>query len=288
MYHALIMLSVCMLGSCFVLNDVYRKKRSSNLLSSMESSCIGAVAGLIVLFIINGIKFEFTPFTFVMSFLVAVNGIAFTYLSFKALDTTNLSLYSLFSMLGGMILPFMQGIIFYGEDITVAKVICVLFIGAALALTIKKGNKKKGYIYYIGIFVLNGMSGVLSKLFTELPFEKTSAAAYSMYGAAWTVVISGVFWIVFAMRKTYKMPKYTFGVAAIAAAKGAVNRVANFILVLALSHVDASVQYPMVTGGVMIMSTLICFFGNNKPSKREIISVVLAFVGLLLLFVIPF
>ena len=288
MYHALIMLSVCMLGSCFVLNDVYRKKRSSNLLSSMESSCIGAVAGLVVLFIINGIKFEFTPFTFIMSFLVAVNGIAFTYLSFKALDTTNLSLYSLFSMLGGMILPFMQGIIFYGEDITVAKVICVLFIGAALALTIKKGNKKKGYIYYIGIFVLNGMSGVLSKLFTELPFEKTSAAAYSMYGAAWTVVISGIFWIVFAMRKTYKMPKYTFGVAAIAAAKGTVNRVANFILVLALAHVDASVQYPMVTGGVIIMSTLVCFFGNNKPSKREIISVVLAFVGLLLLFVIPF
>ena len=132
------------------------------------------------------------------------------------------------------------------------------------------------------------MSGVLSKLFTELPFEKTSAAAYSMYGAVWTVVISGIFWIVFAMRKTYKMPKYTFGVVAIAAAKGTVNRVANFILVLALAHVDASIQYPMVTGGVIIMSTLVCFFGNDKPSKREIISVVLAFVGLLLLFVIPF
>ena len=67
MYYALIMLSVAMLGGCFALNDVYRKKRSSNLLSSMESSCIGAVAGLIVLFIINGIKFEFTPFTLMMA-----------------------------------------------------------------------------------------------------------------------------------------------------------------------------------------------------------------------------
>ena len=287
MYYALIMLSVAMLGGCFALNDVYRKMRTSNLLSSMESSCIGAIAGLVILFLINGVKLEFTPFTLIMSFLVAINGIAFTYLSFKALDTTNLSLYSLFSMLGGMILPFMQGIIFYGEDITVAKIVCVVFICAALALTVKKGNGKKGYIYYIGIFVLNGMSGVLSKFFTELPFEKTSAAAYSMYGAAWTVVISGILWIVLTRCGKYQMPKLTLGAGAVAAAKGSVNRVANFILVLALAHVDASVQYPMVTGGVMIMSTVICLFGKNKPSKREILSVALAFVGLLLLFVIP-
>ena len=287
MYYALIMLSVAMLGGCFAFNDLYRRMRASNLLSSMESSFIGAAAGIVVLFIINGIKLEFTPFTLIMSFLVAINGIAFTYLSFKALETTNLSLYSLFSMLGGMVLPFAQGTIFYNEKFTLAKAVCVVFICAALALTVKKGEGKKGYIYYIGIFVLNGMSGVLSKFFTELPFEKTSAAAYSMYGAAWTIVISGILWVVLKKQGKYDMPKYTFAAGSIAAAKGCVNRVANFILVLALAHVDASVQYPMVTGGVMIMSTIICLFGKNKPSRREIISVALAFVGLLLLFAIP-
>ena len=287
MYYALIMLSVAMLGGCFALNDVYRKMRASNLLSSMESSCIGAVAALIILFIINGIKLEFTPFALIMSFFASINGIAFTYLSFKALETTNLSLYSLFSMLGGMILPFAQGIIFYNEEFTVAKMVCVAFICAALAVTVKKGNGKRGYIYYIGIFVLNGMSGVISKFYNELPFEKTSAAAYSMYSAAWTVVVSGILWILLANSKSYNMPRLTLGAGAVAAAKGSVNRVANFILVLALAHVDASVQYPMVTGGVMIMSTAICLFGKNKPSRREIVSVGLAFIGLLLLFLIP-
>jgi len=43
----------------------------------------------------------------------------------------------------------------------------------------------------------------------------------------------------------------------------------------------------MVTGGVMIVSTLICFIGARKPSRRELISVLLAFIGTLLLFVIP-
>jgi drug/metabolite transporter (DMT)-like permease len=38
---------------------------------------------------------------------------------------------------------------------------------------------------------------------------------------------------------------------------------------------------------VMIVSTLICFLGKNKPSKKEILSIIVAFIGLLLLFAIP-
>ena len=68
---------------------------------------------------------------------------------------------------------------------------------------------------------------------------------------------------------------------------GAGNKVANFFLVIALSHVDASVQYPMVTGGVMIVSTLLCFLGPKKPSHREILSVLIGFASMLALFLIP-
>ena len=83
-----------------------------------------------------------------------------------------------------------------------------------------------------------------------------------------------------------KMPTLlTFGISA---SSGVVNRVTNYFLVIALAHgIDSSIQYPMVTGGVMIVSTVIAFFGKNKPSRREVLSVILAFLGLLLLFLIP-
>ena len=74
---------------------------------------------------------------------------------------------------------------------------------------------------------------------------------------------------------------------AVSAGNGALNKIANFILVLALARVDASVQYPMVTGGVIIASTLICYLGDRRPSRRELISVGLAFLGMLALFLIP-
>lgn len=286
MHYALIFVSVVMFGGCFALNDVYRKRRGSGLKASMEASFIGAAAAVLCLLFINKFQFEFTVFTFVMALIAAVNGIAFTFFSFKALASINVSLYSLFSMLGGMALPFAQGIIFYGERITLAKIACVIFIVAALAATVVKGSGRRGYVYYIGVFVLNGMSGVLSKLFNELPFSKTSAAGYTFWISACTLVISGIACL--AMLKN-KSTAEAFGIIdlAVSAINGSMNKIANFLLVLALAGVDASVQYPAVTGGVMIASTLICFLGERKPGKRELIAIALAFAGTLALFVIP-
>ncbi len=81
-------------------------------------------------------------------------------------------------------------------------------------------------------------------------------------------------------------PPLTLKSTAIGVLSGTGNKVANFLLVIALSHVDASVQYPMVTSGVMIISTLLCFFGPKKPSRRELLSVFVGFAGMLALFLI--
>ena len=202
-YYGLILLSVAMFGGGFAFQDLYRKKRGSGLCISMEASCIGAVAGLTVLLAINGFAFEYTPFTLLMASWAALNGMAFTFCAFRALDYINLSLFSLFSMLGGMVLPFFQGILFYGEAFTLAKGICVAFIIAALLCTLKKGEKKKGTVFYVGIFVLNGMSGVISKIFTTSTLPKASAAGYSIWSATATIFLSAIAWLVLSQRENF-------------------------------------------------------------------------------------
>ena len=297
-YYGLIVLSVVMFGGGFAIQDVCRKKRGSGLKISMEAACIGAFAGLIVLLAFNDFSFAVTPFTFWMAVLAALNGMAFTFCAFKALDYINLSLFSLFAMLGGMALPFFQGILFYEERFTLAKAVCVVFIFAALLCTVERGGKKKGTLFYVGIFVLNGMSGVLSKLFTAGDQPKNGAMEYSTWIALATVVLSGVAWLVLTflergdngaaltntptMAKRSRLASYALG-----AVNGAINRVANLLLVFALIYVDSSVQYPMVTGGTIVVSTAISCLEGKKPSRRELLSVGLALVGVLSLFFIP-
>ena len=286
-YYALILVSVVMFGGCFALNDAFRQRCGGTLRVSLYYTFFSTLAGLFVLLAVNSFRFEFTPFTLLMAALASANGIGFSFCSFKALSKINLSLYSLFSMLGGMLLPFVFGILCYGEGMTVAKGVCIVVLTAALAVTVEKSDKKKnsGWIYYIGIFTLNGMSGVLTQIFTKAPYAKTSAAGYSILSATVTVLLTGCISLFFAIRQgRLRISKSAY---LIGAASGITSRVANYFLVIALAFVHGSVQYPMVTGGTIIVSTAICFFGKSKPSRRELISVALAFLGVLALVLIP-
>ena len=55
------------------------------------------------------------------------------------------------------------------------------------------------------------------------------------------------------------------------------------MLLLSLAVLPASAQYTFITGGTIIVSTIIGFFTDKKPNKREVIAVMIAFVGILLL-----
>ncbi len=283
MYYALISVAVIMFGFQFFMNQDYEKKNGNDLASTMVFIFGSSIAGLIVLLVINSFRLEFTWYTLFMATVTALNMMACIFCSLKSLARINLSLYSIFSMLGGMLLPFFAGIFFYGEKLTVAKILCFVVVTLALVVTFQKGKSNKGFIYYAGIFVFNGMSGVLSKIFQESTYNKTSDAGYSILSAFMTVVIAGIF-ILFNLKKT-KLPAKNSYLSL--AGNGILNKVANYLLLIALAHVPASVQYPMVTGGVMIVSTVLGFFTPNKPGKREIISLILSFVGILLLVVIP-
>ena len=291
MYYALVFVSVALFGGCFALNDTYRKMRGSSLRVSMESALLGASAGLIVLLAVNGFSLDLAPRTILLAALSAINGLAFTVCAFKALDTINLSLFSMFSMLGGMVLPFLYGTTLGHEKPTVAKIICVLFIFVALMTTVtrsqKEEKKKIATLYYAGVFVLNGTAGVLSTIYASPLGEGANTSGYYIWSALFSMIISGVT-LLFFLKKSKDLPRYTFAAGAVASLRGGINHVANWFLTITIAGgVHASIQYPIVTGGVMVVSTLICFFGSRKPGKRELIAVGLASVGIAAL-LLPF
>ena len=276
----MVMAAVVMFGLQFFCNQQYERECKSGLCASMMFIFGGAVAGLVVLLAVNGFQWEFTPFTLFMASLAAFDGMAFNFCSMKALGKINLSLYSLFSMLGGMVLPFCLGVFFFDEQFTLGKTVCLVAVIAALFLSVEKGESKGGIVYYIGVFVFNGLSGVISKFFQASDLPKTSEAAYSVWTAVVTAVLSGAV-LVFALRK--EKLKLSRKAVLMMSGNGILNRVANFLLLLSLAYLPASVQYPMITGGVMIVSTLLSYFTPNKPKIREWVSLALSFAGIMAL-----
>lgn len=283
MYYGILTISVLLFGVQFLLNERYQRVSGSGLGESMLFTFINGIAGIVCLFVINGPHLSCTPFTLLIAIAAALSGMLYTFCSLKAFERVNLSLYSLFAMLGGMMLPFLAGIFFYREPFTLGKAVCIVLIVAALLLTVERKSGKSGWLYCAGVFVLNGASGVLSKIYQDAPYPKVSAAAYSIWIAIFTVLLSGAVLLVICRRlRRPSLPAIGFAVGC-----GALNKVANYMLLVALAVLPASLQYPFVTGGVMVVTTLLAFFTARRPSRREIASVALAFFGVLALVLIP-
>ena len=278
-YYALISLSVIMFGVQFLFTDKYQKECGQSALAAHRLTFYSGIVGIIILLVINGFSVEYTHFTLICAVANALVSLLYSICALKALAKINLSLYSLFAMLGGMVLPFLQGLIFYDEPMTLGKGICLVLITAALALTVNKDTNKGGWLYYIGIFTLNGLAGVVSTFFQKADYPKTNAESFSIWSAVAAVIISFVALII--LRGKGKKP--SFKAISIAVVGGTLSRLANYVLVIALAVLPATVQYPFVTGGVMIASTVIAALVGQKPSKREILAVAISFVGILAL-----
>ena len=285
MYYGMIALAVILFGGTFALNQQYERKCGNDLFATVLFTLVSGSAGLIALLAIHRFAVSCTAFTLLVAAAAALNSMLFTFCSLRALHRIDLSLYSLFSMIGGMTLPFLAGLFFYREPMTLAKGICFTFVLAALLLGMKRREKTGGIVYYIAIFVLNGMSGVLAKIFEAAPYPKADAASYSILTVALTVG-AAILLLPVALRRNQRL-RPSAGALVSAAGHGVFNRIANLLLLVALGFVPISVQYPMVTGGVMIVSTVIGSFSKVKPTRREVAAVIIAFAGIVLLVTVP-
>ena len=106
MYYGIITVAVVMFGMQFFFNDKFQKNYGSGLHASLLFSFFSSLSGLLCLLVINRFALTFTPFTLLMATLTALNSLLYTFCAIKAFARINLSLFSIFAMLGGMLLPF--------------------------------------------------------------------------------------------------------------------------------------------------------------------------------------
>lgn len=276
MYYFLVIAAVILFSLQFLFNQRFEQSRGESLKSALEFSLYKSIVIVVIMLFISGFKVEISLFSLVMSVIYAVSGIAMTVFSMKAFAVANLSVYSVFSMLGGMLLPFVLGVGFYNEELTAFKVICCALIVVSVLLNIKKGKQdKKAIIYYMAVFMLNGMAGVISKIHQSSETPHADSSGFMMLTSIVTVVICAV-WLLIKDKKIslIKGKEFLF-----ASGYGVFNGIGNLFLLISLVHLPASVQYPLVTGGVMLFSTIISAVRKEKITAKEYIAAAVSFIA---------
>ena len=291
MYIALICFATFLFSVQFVFNDVYQRGEGANVVTAMLFSGLTGIAGIIMLVLTNGDAFQYSLFSMLLAFLSAAKNVLSAYLSIMVLSRANLSVYSLYSMLGGMLLPFGYAILFCGEPLTWQKCVCTVLVMGALLLGLRgkdsapeeKRQQGSPLPWYLGVFVMNGLSGVFSTIHQRAGEIAVSASAYSLMERVWGLLIVVVVLLVCRSRgQAIRLQKPLRSIGS-TVGFGVITTLANLILLIALLHVDASIQYPIVTGGVIVLSLMWDWILGKKPNRYAVGAAAVSFAGLLFL-----
>lgn len=275
MYYLLILLSTFLFAVQFIVNDGYQKESGSNLTSSLKFSLYSSAAGFAALMIINRFELRCSAFSLAVAAVYALVCVSLNYFTVKALRIGHPSSYSVFSMIGGMVLPFLYGLL-CGEEFKAIRIVCCALIAVSVVLHTGKGESTKAaFRYYMAVFVLNGMVGVISKFHQSHPLLCVASADFLMLSKLFTVGFSAVL-LGISGKRGFSIGRKAFGLAA---GSAVLNSVANLLLLLALLKLPASVQYPLVTGGVILFSTLFDVIRKAGVKKKEMAAALTAFAA---------
>ena len=229
LYYTLLFCSALIFSLQFLITRQYQRRNGTGFMSSVRLSLIAYLA-IAIFFFVKGcistksLQFGFSPFTLLMTMLVAVVAFCCVYMGIKVLAVGDMGIYSVFMMLGSLVLPSLVGIVFYKEDLTWLKGLALACMMAAIVFSVSGVDKSKltvkAILYYIGIFVMNGMIGVLFTIHQNQPEWTASAilgadGAYSVnndvfmtwYGLSTVILCSivlGVAWGVNTVKKSAK------------------------------------------------------------------------------------
>lgn len=253
----------------FLFTSRYEAETGGGWSSSLKFTLYSGIAGLAVLFIVNGFKLSFSVVSLALAALYAVVCIGCSYASIKAFQYGNMSVYSVYCMIGGMLLPFIYGVA-CGEDFTLMRLICCLLIALSVVLTIQKGDaSQKAMRYYIMIFILNGLGGVICAYHQAQP-TAVDNGSFMMLSRIVSIPVCG---LLLLKRRDYKLNlKALF----YSAGYSVLNNLGVLLQLTALLTLPSSVQFPLVTGGVIVFSTVFSFLRREKVTVKQVLAALVA------------
>lgn len=260
----------------FFFNQTYEKENGTGVAKSLLFTAYATAIAATGIFIILGFKVNITLFSLIMSLWYGVNNIACIYVSMKSLSEVNLSKYSIYMMLGGMLLPSIFGMAFRGENTNILKFICIALIICALFFTYEKGkNTKKAKYYFIAVFILNGMFGIIANLHQKGSYDIVGTFDFMFLSWILSAIICVSLYCIIEKKLPIIKPKTLICPAGFAV----VNGVAEVVVFYAASKVDASIQYPIITGCTIVFSALISAICGEKMKSKNIVAIIVAFMA---------
>ena len=265
----------------FSLNKVYQRKCGATPTAGYRFNLLSGILKMLIFWAINGFLIEITAYSSIMAAMMAFVCFYYILLGQQILKVSQVTVYTLFLMLGGMCVPYVWGAVFLHEQLTAFRIIGLVVIAAALILmNLSERPPKKQILMCVAVFFLNGLCSVISKEHQISANETVSASGFVMLTGAATALF-GLVGIIAERMKGHSSELISGGAGFGTVALSAVIGGASYLLqLLGAERIPATVLYPMLSGGSIALSVLTGWvFFREKPAKKLWIGMVFCVIG---------
>lgn len=285
MNYIMVIIATVLLAFDFALSKKYQSSEGTGMAAGLKFNMLNGLFTAAIFLALSGFKAEFSLFSALMALAMSLCSIAYSVIGFRILKSGGMALYSIFLMLGGMLLPYLFGVLFLDEPLTLMRVVGVLLIIAAVICSGRAKYDVPPIIYLLcfAVFVLNGCVSVISKCHQiGTVFSPVDSTAFVMYSGITKFLVSSTALLVCGKKSiTLSFSAKSAGIAVLCSA--VIGGISYMLQLIGAKELPATVLYPIVTGGSILFSALSGrVFFKEKLSAYQIISIALCFVGTLL------
>ena len=281
--YALIILADVLLAVILACQKKYQGKAGTSAKASLIYTILSGTFSAAIFFVINGCTIHITTYSAVMATLLSIAVSISVFGGFAIMQKGNMSLYSLFLMSGGMVVPYVYGVLFLKEELNIARVLGLILIVTAIILANFTKDKvdKKQLAVCVLVFLVNGAASVISKVHQISEASKWVSSSDFVFLVAVSKIVISLIVLPFMKIKTdqalISSVKPLIWIVIIAAAADGTS---YMLQLMGAVNLPATVLYPLVTGGTIVLSALTDFtVYREKLSLKQWLSVIIAFVG---------
>lgn len=297
----------------FIFQKLFEQRTIGGFSVSLWNQSVSCIAGMVFLFLktIGTPAEAVTGAAFLYALLYSASGIICSTATLLAMGCGKVSSVGTYCLAGGMIVPFLYGILALNEEAGLFKWIGILVLCASLIPSVMGNDEKNGgkinvrFVVYVSlVFLTNGLVSVFSKMHQISP-AAMSEDGFLMLGSVirFTAVLVIMLFMAAvkksngdrsAYRDTFwniskkKMTGILFIVLiAFASATAVCNTIGNLFSLRCMLTMDASIQFPILSAVVIILTALFgrIFFGE-KITRGSAVSLLMSAAGIGL-FMIP-
>lgn len=287
MYYLMLGGAALLLAIDFSLNKAYQHLYGASPKAVFFFNALLGLMTAVIFFALNGFKAAFSLYSLVMAGTMSLLVMGYNIIGFRILKSNTVAMYTLFLMTGGMVLPYLWGLLFLNESFSVLRTAGLIVILAGIVLSNFSGERInfKRIIMCLAVFVLNGCVSIISKMHqSQTTFDSVNAAEFIILGGIFKFLLAGILFLAFKKRDSSASNSISLKQAVIIITISAVIGGVSYMLqLLGAKALPATVLYPFITGGSIVFSALagVTLF-KDKLSAKLIISVILCFAGTLM------